>query len=148
MFTKTNSLVANNGFRRFALPVTFAAVMAVGSATFLHGNRVHASAITASALDDRSVSSLTALDHDMESAGRSCDARRRQRCCHKPWWRRRRGWSGAAAKINPQDIPPQLRQFFGFGGGNGAGGRLLPQQHALSVAVSARVSSSRRTDTS
>src|ERR1700760_4237760 len=63
----TNSLVNNRNLRRFALPTSLAAVAVLGSAMFLQQSGVHAGAVTASPLDDQSVSALTQLDRDMET---------------------------------------------------------------------------------
>ncbi len=125
MSRPTNSLVPKQNIRRFGLPVCLTAVAVLSSATLLHNASVHASAVSASALDDQSVSSLTALDHDMEtlaarvtpavvnvavtSVGKDDDEDIQ-----------------TEQQANPQDLPPQLRQF--FGGLGGPGMRRQPQQ--------------------
>jgi serine protease Do len=60
----TNQLVAK--LKRFALPVSLAAVAVLGSAIFFHKNCVHAATVE-SPLDDNSVAALTAIDHAMEA---------------------------------------------------------------------------------
>ena len=65
MFTSTNQLVVKT--RKFVLPAGIAAVAILGSVFALHSNKVHASAVSASPLDDQSVSALTAMDNAMET---------------------------------------------------------------------------------
>ena len=126
MPTPTNSLVSRRNVRRLAVPTSLATVAVLASAMFLHGVGVHASTVTASALDDQSVSSLSALDHDMEtlaarvtpavvnvavtSVGKDADED-----------------GQTEQQMDPDDLPPQLRQFFD-GGGGGARGSRQPQQ--------------------
>jgi len=62
----TKSLVTNQTFRRFAFPGVLSAAL-LGGLLFLYQGNVHASAVSASALDDNSVSSLVAMDRDMEA---------------------------------------------------------------------------------
>ena len=64
MSTSTNQLVAK---RKLTLSAGIAAVAVLGSAFALHSNSVHASAVTASPLDDQSVSAITAMDNAMEA---------------------------------------------------------------------------------
>ena len=61
----TNSLVGKA--KHFILPGAVAAVTALGTALFVSQSGVHASAVTASPLDDNSVSALTSLDQAVES---------------------------------------------------------------------------------
>ena len=128
MSLSTNPLVTSKNVRRFALPGSLAAVAVLSSAMIFHGSAVHASAVTSAPLDDQSVSALTALDQDMEtlaarvtpavvnvavtSRGSSDDAEEGQ----------------SSAQGMPQGLPPELQQFFGFGGGGQGGRRMAPQQ--------------------
>ncbi|AFL87710.1 trypsin-like serine protease with C-terminal PDZ domain [Terriglobus roseus DSM 18391] len=134
----TNSLVtARTNARRFALPGSLAAVAVLGSAMFLHGTGVHANAISASALDDQSVSSLAALDHDMETlAARVTPAVVNVAVTSRGSDDDEDGQT-AQRGIDPSDLPPQLRQFFGGGGGLGRGA--MPQQQQLRHGVGSGV---------
>ena len=144
----TKSLVTTKNVRRFAVPGSLAAVAVLSSAMIFHGGSVHASAVTAAPLDDSSVSSLTALDRDMEtlaarvtpavvnvavtSRGGSEDGEEEAQ----------NGPMGGAQGINPQDLPPQLQQFFGLGNGDGSGRggrRMMPQQQPLRRGVGSGV---------
>jgi serine protease Do len=130
----TNSLV-NRNTRRVAAPLSLAAVAVLGSAMFFHSSGVHASAVTASALDDQSVSSLTALDHDMETlAARVTPAVVNVAVTSVGKDDDEDGETGQ--QVNPQDLPPQLRQFFG---GSGRGLRMQPQQQELRRGVGSGV---------
>ncbi|SEC49923.1 trypsin-like peptidase domain-containing protein [Terriglobus roseus] len=135
----TNSLVnASTKARRFALPSSLAAVAVLSSAMFFHGTGVHANAISASALDDQSVSSLAALDHDMETLA----ARVTPAVVNVAVTSRGTDDDDEAQTpqrgIDPSDLPPQLRQFFGNGGGFGRGGA-MPQQQQLRHGVGSGV---------
>jgi serine protease Do len=132
---ETNSLVNSRTARRFALPSSIAAVAVLGSVMLFHGTGVHAGAVTAAPLDDSSVASLSALDHDMETlAARVTPAVVNVAVTSKGGDEEEEGQSSMddqqqqGGGINPQDLPPQLRQFFGMGGGNG---RRMPQQEEL-----------------
>lgn len=130
----TNSLVINHA-RRFTAPLALAATAILGSAMLFHASGVHASAITASALDDQSVSSLTALDRDMETlAARVTPAVVNVAVTSVGEVDNEDGETGQ--QINPQDLPPQLRQFFG---GSGKGLRMQPQQQELRRGVGSGV---------
>jgi len=123
---ETNSLVVNRKLHRFAAPAGLAAVVVLGSAIFVHSDGVHASAVTASALDDRSMSSLTALDHDMEAlAARVTPAV--VNVAVTSVGKDEDDDGEAQQQINPQDLPPQFRRFFGGGEGPGLR-RQAPQQ--------------------
>ncbi|ADV82460.1 Do family serine endopeptidase [Terriglobus saanensis] len=134
MSLTTNSLVIRS-IHRFAAPFTLAAVAVLGSATLFHNYGVHASAVTASALDDQSVSSLTALDRDMETlAARVTPAVVNVAVTSVGEVDEQD--DETAQQINPQDLPPQLRQFFG---GPGKGLRMQPQQQELRRGVGSGV---------
>ncbi|CAN5597932.1 DegQ family serine endoprotease [soil metagenome] len=122
----TNSLVASFNTRRFALTASLTAVMAIGSAMYFHASGVHANAVTASALDDQSVSSLSALDRDMETlAARVTPAVVNVAVTSVGSSKDEDGQT--EQRMDPQDLPPQLRQFFGGGDGS-RGGRQSPQE--------------------
>jgi serine protease Do len=135
MLPKTNSLVTNKVVRHFALPGILSLGL-LGGFFCLHQGSVHAGAITASALDDQSVSSLVAMDHDMETlAARVTPAVVNVAVTS-------RGSDDEQAhvqgNVNPSDLPPEFRQFFGFGGGQGGGGNAQgqrPLQHGIGSGV-------------
>jgi len=139
MSVTTNSLVDKKNVRRFALPTSLAAVAVLGSAMWLHGGCVHANAITASALDDQSVSSLTALDQDMERlASRVTPAVVNVAVTSRATADDDDNDGQAQQQIDPSQLPPEFRQFFGFGNGRGQG-RMMPQQQPLRHGVGSGV---------
>lgn len=98
MSVKTNSLV-----------VGIAAVTAMGTVMFANANGVHASAVTASALDDQSVSAISALDQAMESvASRVTPAVVNISVTSKA--------EASEEEQGGQGLPPGFAQFFGQGG--------------------------------
>lgn len=128
----TNSLVSKCNVYRFALSCGLGAVAVFSTAMLIHGAGVHAGAITAAPLDDSSVASLTALDHDMETlAARVTPAVVNVAVTSKGGDEAQEGQSSAdedqQGGMSPKDLPPQLQQFFGFGNGR-SGGRMQPQQ--------------------
>ena len=131
----TNSLVGNLKTRRFAVPASLAAVAVLSSAILLHGTGVHASAVTASALDDQSVSSLSALDHDMETlAARVTPAVVNVAVTSAGHDQDEDGQTDQ--QIDPQNLPPQLRQFFGGDGGSRGRGQVQQQlRHGVGSGV-------------
>ena len=141
MALTTNSLVAKKNVRRFALPGSLAAVAVLGSAMVFHGTiGVHAGAVTAAALDDQSVSSLTALDQDMERlAARVTPAVVNVAVTSRATADDSDGDDGGMAQqqIDPSQLPPEFRRFFGNGGGRG--GRMMPQQPQLRHGVGSGV---------
>jgi len=109
MSVKTNSLV--DGLRRFGLPAGIAAATAMGTVMFVNSNGVHASAVSASALDDQSVSAISALDQAMESvASRVTPAVVNISVTSK-------AEAGEDEQGSLQGLPPGFAQFFGQGGG-------------------------------
>lgn len=126
---ETNSLVPR-GLRRFSLRAGFATIAVLGSALFLQQTGVHAGAVTAAPLDDGSVQALTQLDRATETlaarvmpavvnvavTGHGSEEEQEEM----------RGRQGG--QVDPQELPPGLQQFFGFGGGNGRPGRPMPSQ--------------------
>ncbi len=124
----TNKLVARSG--KMILPAALGAAV-LGSALFLHQGDVHASAITAAPLDDRSVSALSALDHDMETlAARVTPAVVNVAVTS-------RGEAQPEENAQLQDLPPGFAQFFG---NQGRGGRQMQRpepelQHGIGSGV-------------
>jgi serine protease Do len=123
--------------RRFALPGSVAAVAVLSSAMFLHGTGVHANAISASALDDQSVSSLAALDRDMETLAARVTPAVVNVAVTSRGAEDDDDDQTTQRGIDPSDLPPQLRQFFGNGGGPGRGA--MPQQPQLRHGVGSGV---------
>ena len=119
MSAQTNSLVARSKpyLLRFAAPLALAAVAVFGSAELFHGPGVHASGITASALDDQSVSSLTALDRDMETLAARVTPAVVNVAVTSVGTSDDDNGDGGQQQHGLQGLPPQLRQF--FGGDNG-----------------------------
>lgn len=135
MSEATNSLVSPRKMRRFAVPTSIATVAVLASAMFFCGPHVQASGVTASALDDQSVSALSALDHDMETlAARVTPAVVNVAVTSVGSDDEQNGQS--AQQFDPQDLPPQLRQFFGDNGGQGSRG---PAQQQLRRGVGSGV---------
>ena len=124
MSASTNKLVATT--RRYAVPTAVATSAALGACLIFNSNGVHAASLYSSApIDDSSVAALTSLDHAMEtvaarvtpsvvniavtSRGNPEDAEQQ----------------GGPDGGQLQNLPPQLRQFFG---GQFGGGQMQPQQ--------------------
>jgi serine protease Do len=130
MFTSTNQLVTRN--RKFALPAGIAAVAVLGSAFALHSNNVHASAVTASPLDDQSVSAITAMDNAMEALA----ARVTPAIVNVAVTSRGEEQKVQMQGIDPQDLPPGFSQFFG---NPGRGRRMSPEQQPLQHGIGSGV---------
>jgi len=131
MSASTNSLIARAG--KLALPAVAAATLVLGGAfLFNHTASAHAAALnTASPLDDSSVSSLVSLDNAVEAvAARVTPAVVNVSVTSKGSHDDAEDNDGGQSSggINPQDIPPQFRQFFGFGGPGGGHMQMQPQQ--------------------
>lgn len=114
MFVSTNQLVAKA--RRLAAPAAVAGAMVLGSAFFVHHDQVHAAIVSASPLDDSSVSSLVSLDQAMEAV-----AARVTPAIVNVAVTSRGGEEQAAAEGQEMQLPPGFSQFFGQGGGQGGG---------------------------
>jgi len=115
MSVKTNSLV-----------IGMAAVTAMGTVMFMNSNGVHASAVSASALDDQSVSAISALDQAMESvASRVTPAVVNISVTSK-------AEAGDDEQASGQGLPPGFAQFFGQGGAR-------PQQPQLQHGIGSGV---------
>src|SRR5690349_12951220 len=108
MSASTNQLVVKA--RKFGLPAGITAVAVLGSAFALHSNNnVHASAVTASPLDDQSVSAITAIDNAMETLA----ARVTPAIVNVAVTSRGEEQQVQMQGIDPQDLPPGFQQFFG-----------------------------------
>src|ERR1700761_4712526 len=126
MARSTNELVAKS--RKLALPASLTALAVVGAALFVHQNNVPVAAETVSPLDDNSVAALTATDHAMEAlAARVTPAVVNVAVTSKATGDDEDGDGNPSQQIDPQQLPPGIAQFFGFGGGNGRMQR-MPQQ--------------------
>ena len=109
MSIATNKLV--DGAKRFVLPGVLTAAAALGVVLYASHAGVHASAVTASPLDDHSVSALTSLDQAVESvAARVTPAVVNIAVTS-------RGSDQEKAEQGIPGLPPGFAQFFGQGGG-------------------------------
>ena len=136
MQLSTNSLVT----KKLRRTILFGALSAclVGGFLFTHQTDIHAGTISASALDDNSVSSLVALDHDMETlAARVTPAVVNVAVTSRGNAEGGDGSTSAQGNINPSDLPPEFRQFFGFGGQGGSA--MAPRQEQLQHGVGSGV---------
>ena len=119
--------------RRFVAPALVASAVALGSVALVNHTGVHAAGISASPLDDNSVSALTALDNAMEAlASRVSPAVVNIAVTSTPSADDSDGDEGVqSGRAQQGGIPPGLEQFFGPGGpfGGMGGGRMQrPQQ--------------------
>jgi serine protease Do len=130
MSASTNKLVTR--FGKVVPPVALGAAV-LGSGLFFHQGDVHASAITAAPLDDRSVSALSALDHDMEALA----ARVTPAVVNVAVTSRGEAEDGQQS-AQLQDLPPGFAQFFG---NPGRGGRQQqqPQEQQLQHGIGSGV---------
>jgi serine protease Do len=138
MSASTNQLVAK--VRKLSLPAATAAIAVLGTAFFMHSGGVHASAVTASPLDDNSVAALTATDRAMEAlAARVTPAVVNVAVTAKAEAQPANADGASMQGIDPQQLPPGFAQFFGFGGGGNGRGRMAPQQPELQHGVGSGV---------
>lgn len=138
MQPKTKSLVAT--IKRFIAPAAFSTAVALGAVAAVNYSAVHAAGVSASPLDDQSVSALVSLDHAMEAlASRVSPAVVNIAVTSTPSAEEMSQQGGADGTM--QGLPPGLEQFFGFGGGgNGRGGRMMrPQQPQLQHGIGSGV---------
>ena len=128
----TKSLVIRAG--RFAVPAALSAAVAVGAVALVNHNGVHASAVTASALDDHSVEALTSMDGAMEAvAARVTPAVVNIAVTSTPSMDEVQEQQGGDDD-GMQGLPPGLQQFFGQGGG-----RIQRQQPQLEHGIGSGV---------
>ena len=135
MSVSTKSLVVCT--KRYVTPAVLSAVVAVGAVAVMNHPGVHASAVTASPLDDRSVAALTSLDQAMEAlAGRVSPAVVNIAVTSTP------SAEEAGERGGQHGIPPGLQQFFGPGspfGGFGGGQGMRPAQPELQHGIGSGV---------
>ncbi len=145
MSLSTKQLVSTA--RRFIAPAVVASAVAFGSVALVNHTGVHAAAISASPLDDNSVSALTALDSAMEAlASRVSPAVVNIAVTSTPSAEDEDGGNSANSGQSgrgEQGIPPGMEQFFGPGGpfsGMGGGGHMQrPQQQQLQHGIGSGV---------
>jgi serine protease Do len=133
MSLSTNQLVLKLG--KFLWPASLAVLAMAGGVAFLHENNVHAAALTASPLDDNSVAALTAIDHAMESLA----ARVTPAVVNVAVTSKADEQQVEMEGMGQQDLPPGLRQYFGFGNGGGGRRMQLPQKPQLQHGVGSGV---------
>ena len=139
MSRSTNRLVSK-GLRRYVAPAALSAVVGLGAVAVVNHNNVHAAAVTASPLDDRSVTALTSLDQAMEIlAARVTPAVVNIAVTSTPSGDDEE--QGQSAQPMPQGLPPQFQQFFGPNGpfGGMGGGQMQPRQPQLQHGVGSGV---------
>jgi len=129
MSMTTNSLVARA--KKLAVPAGILATFLFVFTFFFDHNRAMAAA--AGPLDDSSVSSLVALDNAVEAVAARVTpavvnvAVTSRVSDDEQGERHGRGRGQDSGGINPQDLPPGLRQFFFGQGGPGGGQGMKPQ---------------------
>jgi serine protease Do len=133
MALTTNSLVA--AAKKYAAPLIASATLLVTFAFLSGHNSAHAAAAASGPLDDSSVSSLVALDNAVEAvAARVTPAVVNVQVTSRVSADDASD-EGQNGGMSPQDLPPGLRQFFGFGGG-GQGVKPQPQfEHGIGSGV-------------
>jgi serine protease Do len=120
------------------VPSALSAAVAIGAVALVNHNGVHASAVTASSLDDHSVAALTAMDGAMEAvAARVTPAVVNIAVTSTPSMDEVQQQQGGDDD-GMQGLPPGLQQFFGQGGGLG-GGRMQRQQPQLEHGIGSGV---------
>jgi serine protease Do len=117
--------------------VALAGVVALGGYAVATRTGVHAAAVTAAPLDDRSVAALTSLDQAMEAlTARVSPAVVNIAVTATPSAEDTAQEDGQGA----QTLPPELQQFFGHGGFfGGGGGQMQPQQPQLQHGIGSGV---------
>ena len=127
MAASTNQLV--NKARKFAAPAVVVGAFVLGAALFVGHGGVHA-ASSAAALDDQSVSALTALDQAMEAiAARVTPAVVNIAVTS-------RSTEDETSQNQLQNLPPGFAQFFGQGNPFGGGQQAQPRiQHGIGSGV-------------
>ena len=130
MSSVTNNLV--DKLRSSMVPASVAATVALGVVLFVNHNGVHASAVTASPLDDHSVAALTSLDNAMESVA----ARVTPAVVNIAVTSKGNDEEASDQQQQMQGLPPGFAQFFGFGG---QGGMQAPQQPQIQHGIGSGV---------
>ncbi len=140
MPASTNSLIARA--RKFVLPLAGAAALVLGGAVLIGHNQVHAAAAsgllnTASPLDDNSVSSLVSLDNAIEAvAARVTPAVVNVSVTARGHEEDADDNNGPNSGNGMQNLPPEFRRFFGFGGQGPQG---MPQQRQIEHGIGSGV---------
>jgi serine protease Do len=137
----TNKLIGKTA--RVAVPAGTAAALVLGAAFFIHHNGVHAADGYAAPIDDSSVSALTSLDSAVETVA----ARVTPAVVNVAVTSRGSGERDASADQDGgpdqgegQQVPPQLRRFFGQGSPfGGLGGQMTPQQPQIEHGIGSGV---------
>jgi serine protease Do len=122
MSLSTNSLVVKA--RKFGIPAAIAATLTLACGLFLGHNAAHAAGNGALPLDDSSVSSLVGLDNAVEAvAARVTPAVVNVSVTSHPSAEEAGENQGSGQPgINPNDLPPEFRFFFGPQGPGQFGG--------------------------
>jgi serine protease Do len=129
----TNELVGKA--KLYAVPTAIASTVALGAVLLFSHTGVHASAVTAAPLDDRSVASLMSLDQAMESvASRVTPAVVNIAVTSRGGEHETDSDSDAQAQ-GGQSLPPGFAQFFGGRGGM----QQAPQQPQLQHGIGSGV---------
>src|SRR5271170_4202684 len=134
----TNKLIGKTA--RVAVPAGTAAALVLGAAFFIHHNGVHAADGYATAIDDSSVSALTSLDSAVETvAARVTPAVVNVAVTSRGSAERDASddQAGGPDQEQGQQIPPQLRRF--FGPGSPFGGQMTPQQPQIEHGIGSGV---------
>ncbi len=133
----TNKLIGKTA--RVAVPAGTAAALVLGAAFFIHHNGVHAADGYATPIDDSSVSALTSLDSAVETVA----ARVTPAVVNVAVTSRGSGERDASDDDDQgqmQQVPPQLRRFFGQGSPfGGLGGQMAPQQPQIEHGIGSGV---------
>ncbi len=132
MFTATNKVVT--AAKKAALPTGIASTIALAAVLISGHNGVHASAVTASALDDHSVAALMSLDNAMESVAARVTPAVVNIAVTSRGSEEERAQSGQT-----DGLPPGFAQFFGQGGGQGRGRMMQPQEPQLQHGIGSGV---------
>lgn len=138
MAIRTNELVGK--LKQSVLPASVSCVLALSAVMLVNHGAVHASAVTASALDDNSVAALTSLDRAMETVAArvspavvniAVTSRASEQETADEEGQSEQGGQGQGM----QGVPPEFRRFFGQGSGESQ-----PQQmqHGIGSGVISR----------
>ena len=119
MSSRTNQLVA--AAKRSALPVSLSTIVALGAVMINNHTGVHASAVTAAPLDDRSVAALTSLDQATESLAARVTPAVVNIAVTSRGSEDEEAGNEDPQQSAPRNLPPGFAQFFG-------GGDNAPQQ--------------------
>ncbi len=125
MSAATNKLVVATA-KKYLVPSAVATSAALGACLIFNSNGVHAASSTSVApIDDNSVAALISLDHAMETVAARVTPSVVNIAVTSRGNPEEAGAEGQGGGM--ENLPPQLRQFFGgqFGAGNG---RMQPQQ--------------------